>query len=689
MSGGRRALVRAAAAAVVATVGITALGAAAPAATAAGQARAGAGGCTPTDGYSNCQIFDYTGKKTQTFTVPQGVSKVFAKVWGAGGGGGKNSGNKDAYGGAGGYAQGTISVQGGQQLTLTTAGGGDKAYQTNAAGGYGDGNGGSISNAALSSSGGGGGGASSVRSGDTRLLVAGGGGGSSATPGGAGGGDRGQDGSGTKQYPDTSGRGGSDGKGGSGGNASGFTPSEKGGDGFGANGGTSTFNHYGGAGGGGYGGGGGGQGEGNYGFGGGGGGGGYVSASLAGGKLMAGDRQTPGNAGDVQRGKAGGGGSSLHPAGFAGRIVLEWNEPAAPVAKDDGPVKTVAGKPSAPIDVLANDSISGDRSKAQIELQNNGKGQHGTATVKDGKVVYTPADSTWTGKDSFTYKVKDEFGQESSKAATVTMTVTPGKPSYLKASDLSQDALGDFDGDKKADLVGKDKATGGLYEWKGNGKGAFEKGRELYKTWDYTQTTAGDFDGDGKTDLVAAKGDTLYEWKGKGDGTFQDPVKLTDGWNGYTQTTAGDFDGDGKADVIAMDTKTDTLYLWKGQDKSGNPFAKPKYLTRWNGYTQATAGDYNGDGKADLLAHTPRGNLDYWQSDGNLTPGHNPFAKPKYLTRWNGYTQPAAGDLTADGKTDLLAVDTNNNTIKTWNSTGTTTPHLFTTPHTIRLQLPN
>ncbi|WP_414170968.1 FG-GAP-like repeat-containing protein (plasmid) [Streptoverticillium reticulum] len=259
-------------------------------------------------------------------------------------------------------------------------------------------------------------------------------------------------------------------------------------------------------------------------------------------------------------------------------------------------------------------------------------------------------------------------------------------PSPVKASDLSEDVLGDFTGDGEADLVGKDKATGGLYLWQGEGDGSsFKAGRELYKSWDYTQTTAGDFDGDGKTDLVAVKDGVLYLWKGDGKGGFAKPVKLTGGWGRFTQTTAGDFDGDGKADLVALDTRTHQLKLWKGQSGTKNPFAKPIVLTPWKGFTQTTAGDFDGDGKADLIAKDPHGKLLAWKSSGDFK--HNPFARPVTLTPWNGFDRMTAGDLNGDHKADLLAVDTRHNTVKTWTSTGHLTSKLFGSSHKVQLTI--
>jgi hypothetical protein len=63
-------------------------------------------------------VFSYTGA-IQTYTVPEGVTKIRGKCWGAGGGGGAGS-----PGGCGGYVEGIIDVTPGETLYVSVAQGG-------------------------------------------------------------------------------------------------------------------------------------------------------------------------------------------------------------------------------------------------------------------------------------------------------------------------------------------------------------------------------------------------------------------------------------------------------------------------------------------------------------------------------------------------------------------------------------
>ncbi|MFD8086385.1 hypothetical protein ACFV4F_32345 [Kitasatospora sp. NPDC059722] len=172
--------------------------------------------CTPSSGFTNCTRFTYSGGD-QTFTVPAGVSSVYARVFGAGGAGSPRAYYTGQYGGGGGgYTTGTLAVTPGQALTLTVGQGGLMNSTSSTYGGGGAGGQGKTQ-----ASGGSGGGLSAVWNGaygTNPLLIAGGGGGSSPgadalTPaaGGGGGTNGGQD-----NQPTASGRGGTQTAGGAG-----------------------------------------------------------------------------------------------------------------------------------------------------------------------------------------------------------------------------------------------------------------------------------------------------------------------------------------------------------------------------------------------------------------------------------------------------------------------------------------
>lgn len=145
----------------------------------------------------NKVVFTYTGAG-QSWTVPAGVTSIYAKIWGGGGGGGSHSGwSYGAAGGGGGHTRGTITVTPGSTLGIVVGGGGVAVDGVSAYGG-----GGARSTSGSYGAGGGGYSAiflSTITNGN-ELMVAGGGGGGGAAragignTGGAGGGIQGQDG---------------------------------------------------------------------------------------------------------------------------------------------------------------------------------------------------------------------------------------------------------------------------------------------------------------------------------------------------------------------------------------------------------------------------------------------------------------------------------------------------------------
>lgn len=144
--------------------------------------------------------FVYSGAD-QTFSVPGGVTYIFVKMWGAGGGAGSYGGwRQGATGGAGGYSEAIVPVVPGQTIIIRVGG---RGYARPGAATAWP-NGGGASTAAGDNQYTGNGGASSsivvptLNSGAPCMFAGGGGGGASVngwgrTPGGAGGGLQGED----------------------------------------------------------------------------------------------------------------------------------------------------------------------------------------------------------------------------------------------------------------------------------------------------------------------------------------------------------------------------------------------------------------------------------------------------------------------------------------------------------------
>ncbi|MEU9951779.1 VCBS repeat-containing protein [Streptomyces sp. NPDC047939] len=134
---------------------------------------------------------------------------------------------------------------------------------------------------------------------------------------------------------------------------------------------------------------------------------------------------------------------------------------------------------------------------------------------------------------------------------------------------------------------------------------------------------------------------------------------MSSAWGSYDVTVGpGDLTGDGKADLLTRDTGG-YLYIHPGNGTGSGFGARIRVGGGWNAYNVIIgAGDFTGDGRADVLARDSAGVLKMYRGTGDK---YRPFLSPFPVGRgWNTYTKLAApGDLTGDGKADLVGVDRN------------------------------
>ncbi|MEE1620698.1 FG-GAP-like repeat-containing protein [Zafaria sp. J156] len=99
---------------------------------------------------------------------------------------------------------------------------------------------------------------------------------------------------------------------------------------------------------------------------------------------------------------------------------------------------------------------------------------------------------------------------------------------------------GDLNGDGRADLLARNAATGELWLHPGTGSGGLQPAIRVGRGWQGMDflLVPGDFDGDRRTDLVARQGSTgaLWLYPGNGSGGWLPPVRIGRGWNGMSLT---------------------------------------------------------------------------------------------------------------------------------------------------------
>lgn len=236
-------------------------------------------------------------------------------------------------------------------------------------------------------------------------------------------------------------------------------------------------------------------------------------------------------------------------------------------------------------------------------------------------------------------------------------------------------APGDFDGDRIPDLIAV-RPNGTLWFYSGTGDGAYRPARQIGTGWDtYTQIiNPGDFNGDGKNDLVATRTDgSLWFYAGTGTVSsgsegYAPARRIGSGWGLYSSVFGSrDFNGDGKADLLAV-RPDGTLWFYAGTgtvSASSEGYAPARKIgnSGWSAFRSLTAaGDFNGDGNNDLLATRTDGTLWFYAGTGSVGIDQSGYEPARLIGRsgWNAYASViGAGDSNQDGKPDLLGLAVN------------------------------
>lgn len=227
-------------------------------------------------------------------------------------------------------------------------------------------------------------------------------------------------------------------------------------------------------------------------------------------------------------------------------------------------------------------------------------------------------------------------------------------------SEVVSFVVGDFNGDGRQDFAASAFYSNAIVVRLGNGDGTFTAAADIGTDFPAMSLVLGDFDGDNAPDLAATiltNGDSEVRiYRGDGDGTFTQGQVITEG--APRQIVSADFNGDGVTDLAANDfaivnnqVENSVLILLGAGDGTFTPVSDESVIGL---ETRAiTVGDFNGDGRQDVVTTADRASILLGNGDGTFQPVRHlpPDAPPGAGTSTPSFIKVA--DFNGDGRADF------------------------------------
>jgi len=222
-------------------------------------------------------------------------------------------------------------------------------------------------------------------------------------------------------------------------------------------------------------------------------------------------------------------------------------------------------------------------------------------------------------------------------------------------------AAGDFNGDGHPDLAIGNRDTRDISMLLNNGDGTLKATNTIALAVIPHAIASGDFNGDGKDDLIVldpAGGPALLFFS-KGDGTFQSPVPLP-ATSQPLSVVVADFNEDKKLDLLIGDNTIHGVQMFLGNGDGTFQLPTTAFPTSAGPTGALVPGDFNGDGHIDVIV--ANGQIGELPASGDVFflpgAGNGTFGTAKHIAAFTTVNEVRqlffAGDFNGDGKLDLV-----------------------------------